>query len=158
MNRLKLLLLLLVFPMSMVAEDDSYMALIITMKDMQTHTFALPDRPQVRFAEGELRVHSDVTDAAFPLAEVLRFNYEKVSQMGIYEPSDKATDLSYEGGVLILSNIKAGEQACIYGTDGRLVRQLTAKRTGTYRLNLSSLATGVYVVRTGKTSYKITKR
>ena len=138
--------------------QDMIMTLVVTMKNQQTHEFALTDRPQVRFEGDQLVVQSDRTVASFPMADVLRFHYEKQSYVGIYEPEDDTPELRYEGGVLIISGIKAGETAAIYASDGRLVRQLDATRTGTYRLSLASLSTGVYIVRTGKTNYKITKR
>ena len=160
MNMKKILFLLMVLltcPIAAMA-DDMIMTLVVTMKNQQTHQFALTDRPQVRFSGDQLVVHSDRTDVSFAIADVLRFHYEKYSYVGIYEPEDDGPDVSYEGGVLVISGIKAGETVAVYSSDGRVVRQLNATRTGTYRLNLSALSTGVYIVRTGKANYKITKR
>lgn len=158
MKHLKLLLITLFALSAPIYADDLITTLIVTTKDMQTHQFALTDRPQVRFNGDQLVVLSDRTDASYPLANVLRFHYEKVSYVGIYDHEDQSPDLSYDGNVLIISNIKAGDVASVYGSDGRLVRQLTAQRNGTYRLPLSNLPSGVYLVRTGNTTFKITKR
>lgn len=158
MKPLKLLIIaLLTCPVSMFA-DDMVTALSVLTKDNQTHIFALPEKPQVKFEGANLVVHTTKTDATFPLDNVLRFTYEKISYDGIYENQDEKPQLSYEGGTLIIQNIKAGETASIYTTDGRLVRQMTAKRTGTYRLNLAELNAGVYIIKAGNTTYKITKR
>jgi hypothetical protein len=45
----------------------------------------------------------------------------------------------------------------VFALDGTLVRQLKPQRSGTYRLNLSELPSGLYIVKADNTTYKITK-
>lgn len=160
MKRRMILLLAaaLLVPMSSLWAADLVTTLIILTKDNAQHQFALPDKPKVTFEGNNLLVTSDKTTASFALSDVVRFTYQDIDPSGIQEVYSKDTGVSFEDGVLVISQIKANSTVCVYSLDGRLVRQLAAKRAGTYRLNLSSLSFGVYLVKTGSLTYKITKR
>lgn len=160
MKRRMILLLAaaLLVPMSSLWAADLVTTLIILTKDNAQHQFALPDKPKVTFEGNNLLVTSDKTTASFALSDVVRFTYQDIDPSGIQEVYSKDTGVSFEDGVLVISQIKANSTVCVYSLDGRLVRQLAAKRAGTYRLNLSSLPFGVYLVKTGSLTYKITKR
>ena len=68
------------------------------------------------------------------------------------------TGVDFQGDVLVISQLKANSSVGIYALDGKLIRQLTAPHAGTYRLNLSELPTGLYLVKADNVTYKILKR
>ena len=76
---------------------------------------------------------------------------------GIDEIQDEPAGISQEGDVLVISQVKAGATVSVFALDGKLVRQLKPQRSGTYRLNLSELPSGLYIVKADNTTYKITK-
>lgn len=153
-----LLAVVLLTPMSSLWAADLVTTLIVLTKDNAQHQFALPDKPKVSFEGKNLIVVSDKTTTTFALSDVVRFTYKDLDPSGIQEVYIKETNVSLEDGMLVVSQVKANSNVCVYSLDGRLVRQLAVKRAGTYRLNLSSLPFGVYLVKTGSLTYKITKR
>lgn len=153
-----LLAVVLLTPMSSLWAVDLVTTLIVLTKDNAQHQFALPDKPKVSFEDKNLIVVSDKTTTTFALSDVVRFTYKDLDPSGIQEVYIKDTNVSLEDGMLVVSQVKANSNVCVYSLDGRLVRQLAVKRAGTYRLNLSSLPFGVYLVKTGSLTYKITKR
>lgn len=153
-----LLAVVLLTPMSSLWAADLVTTLIVLTKDNAQHQFALPDKPKVSFEGKNLIVVSDKTTTTFVLSDVVRFTYKDLDPSGIQEVYIKDTNVSLEDGMLVVSQVKANSNVCVYSLDGRLVRQLAVKRAGTYRLNLSSLPFGVYLVKTGSLTYKITKR
>ena len=160
MRRRMILLLaaVLLTPMSCLWAANLVTTLIVLTKDNAQHQFALPDKPKVSFEGKNLIVVSDKTTTTFALSDVVRFTYKDLDPSGIQEVYIKDTNVSLEDGMLVVSQVKANSKVCVYSLDGRLVRQLAVKRAGTYRLNLSSLPFGVYLVKTGSLTYKITKR
>lgn len=152
-----LLLLLLAWPIEMLA-DDQLATLIVKMKSGSETAFFLKDKPQVKFEGTNLKVTSSAGDATFALADVLRFTYAKKDPAGINETIDEKTGVALQDDVLVISQMKANSTVNVYSMDGKLVRQLTAQRAGTYRLSLSSLPAGVYIVKADNITYKITKR
>lgn len=153
-----LLAVVLLIPMPYLWANDLITTLVVLTKDNAQHQFALPDKPKISFEGNNLLVSSDKTTATFALSDVIRFTYQDIDASGIQEVYSKDAGVSFEDGVLVVSQIKANSTVCVYSLDGRLVHQLAAKRAGTYRLNLSSLPFGVYLVKTGSLTYKITKR
>lgn len=132
--------------------------LVVLTKDGVETTFLLSEKPEVRFADTSLRVVSTKADVTYQLSDILRFTYLKKSSTGIDDIVDNSAEVDYQEGTLVISRLKANDTVGIYSLDGALVRQLTAERAGTYRLNLAPLPQGVYVVKAGNTSYKIMKR
>ena len=125
MKRLQLLLLLLLaWPIGVLA--DNLNTLVVTMKNGAETAFFLKDKPNVTFEGTNLKVVSEKTTTSFALADVLRFTYVKRDPSGINEQIVDPTEISYEDGVLVISQIKAGASVGVYALDGKLVRQLKA--------------------------------
>ena len=157
MKRLQLLLLMLIaLPVGLLA--DNLNTLIVMMKNGTETAFFLKDKPNVTFEGANLKVVSEKTTTTFALSDVLRFTYVKKDPMGIDEQMIDPTEINYKDGVLVISQIKAGASVGIYALDGKLVRQLKAQHSGTYRLSLSELPTGLYLVKADNVTYKITKQ
>ena len=157
MKKLQLLLLmLLALPIGMLA--DSQNTLVVKLKNGAETTFFLKDKPNVTFEGTDLKVVSNKETVTFALSDVLRFTYVKKDPSGIDETVVDPTEVSYEDGVLIISQLKQGASVDIYSLDSKLVRQLKAYRSGTYRLNLSELPTGLYLVKADNITYKIMKQ
>lgn len=164
MNKIKLLTITLLLTMLSVPTgmraDDKQNTLIVLTKDNVLHQFVLADKPTVTFEGTQLKVTCEKASASasFNLADVIRFTYDGKSAAGIDEMTIDPAEISMQDGTLVISQMKANSTVNVYSTDGKLVRQLKAQRAGTYRLNLSSLRSGVYLVKADNITYKITKR
>jgi hypothetical protein len=137
---------------------DQVETLIVTLKNGSQTAFFLKDKPQVTFEGTDLKVTSEAGITTFALADVLRFNYEKKDLSGINETVTDRTGVTFEGDILVISQLKANATVAIYAIDGKLLRQLKAHRSGTYRISLSELPLGLYLVKADNTTYKITKQ
>ena len=141
-----------------VKAGDEVETLIILMKNGSENAFFLKDKPKVTFEGTNLKVSATTGDVSYALADVLRFTYAKKSPTGISERVENPTGVNFDGDVLVISQLKANTTASIYALDGKLIRQLKPQRTGTYRINLSELPSGLYLVKADNVTYKITKR
>lgn len=137
---------------------DEVETLIILMKNGSENAFFLKDNPKVTFEGTSLKVSAATGDVSFALVDVMRFTYAKKSTSGISEQVENPTGVSFEGDVLVISQLKANTTASIYALDGKLIRQLKPQRAGTYRISLSELPSGLYLVKADNVTYKITKR
>ena len=134
--------------------------LVVLTKDGAKTEFLLGDNPKVLFKGKDLRITSAKADVTYALADILRFTYVNTNPTGINELAemDDPTEVSYQDGTLVLSQLKEGAVVGVYSLDGKLVQQLRAGHRGTYRLSLSSLPKGVYIVKADTITYKIMKR
>jgi hypothetical protein len=137
--------------------DDQVSTLIVTTKSGAETSFFLKDKPQVKFEGTDLKVTSSAGDATFALADVLRFTYAMREASGISETLDPETGITFKDNMLVISQVKQDSFVGVYSLDGKLVRQFTLQHSGTFRLSLSELPSGLYLVKAGNTTYKITK-
>ncbi len=158
-QRLLLLSLLMICFIGVRAADKQNTLFVLT-KGNVLHQFVLADKPKVTFEGTSLKVTCEKNASAsytFNLSDVIRFAYDAKSATGIDEIQDEPAGISQEGDVLVISQVKAGATVSVFALDGKLVRQLKPQRSGTYRLNLSELPSGLYIVKADNTTYKITK-
>ena len=134
--------------------------MVVTTKGGAKTEFLLTVKPYVKFEGTNLRITSTKADFTFALADVVNFTYINTDPSGITEfaKTDDPTEISYQEGTLVLSQLKKGTVVGIYTLDGKLVGQLKADRQRTYRLSLSSLPKGVYIVKADSITTKIMKR
>lgn len=151
---------LLAFAVTSVWAADKQNTLIVLTKNNVMHQFVLADKPKVTFEGNQLMVTCEnaSASASFNLSDIIRFTYEGKDAAGIDELTVDPAEISMEGGTLVISQMKANSTVNVYSMDGKLVRQLTAQRAGTYRLSLSSFPAGVYLVKADNTTFKITKQ
>lgn len=155
-----ILSLLFAFAVTSVWAADKQNTLIVLTKNNVMHQFVLADKPKVTFEGNQLKVTCEKASASasFNLSDIIRFTYEGKNTSGIDELTVDPAEISMEGGTLVISQMKANSTVNVYSMDGKLVRQLTAQRAGTYRLSLSSFPAGVYLVKADNTTFKITKQ
>ena len=160
MKQRLLLLSLLMACVICVRAADKQNTLFVLTKGNVLHQFVLADKPKVTFEGTSLKVTCENNASAsytFNLSDVVRFAYDAKSATGIDEIQDETAGISQEGDVLVISQVKAGATVSVFALDGKLVRQLKPQRSGTYRLNLSELPSGLYIVKADNITYKITK-
>ena len=156
--RKRLLLLSFLTATAVGMYADQFEILVVKLKNGTETEFFLKDKPQVRFEGTDLKVTSSLGDTSFALADVLRFTYTKREGTGIDEIIDNKKGIGIQDGVLVISQLEAGTNVSIYSLDGKLLRQSNAQHAGTFRLSLSELPSGIYLVKIDNVTYKITKR
>ena len=159
MKKAILLIFMLACSIGMRAADKQNTLFVLT-KGNVLHQFVLADKPKVTFEGTSLKVTCENNASAsytFNLSDVIRFAYDAKSATGIDKIVEEPVAISQEGDVLVISQVKAGATVSVYALDGKLVRQLKSQRSGTYRLNLSELPSGLYIVKADNITYKITK-
>lgn len=135
--------------------------LVVETRNGGETTFMLSEKPEATFEGQYLRVKSEKADVLFAITDVLRFTYVKHSVVGIddLQVDTEPTEVNFQqDGTLVISQLKAGASVGVYALDGKLVQRLKARHKGTYRLSLSSLPKGVYIVKADNITYKIMKR
>lgn len=155
-NVLALLVLLTVFCVGTRAAQVE--TLVVKLKNGSETAFFLKDKPQVKFEGTNLKVTSSAGDTTFALADVLQFTYDKRDTSGINETVTEPTGVIFKDDVLVVSQLKVNAVVSVYGLDGILVRQWKAPHAGTFRLSLSELPSGLYLVKVDNITYKIMKR
>jgi hypothetical protein len=153
---LTMLLAMFALPVPLLAADNP-VTLVVLTRDNAQHMFVLTDKPEVTFEGTDLVVTCVNSTTTFALPDVIRFTYLNATD-AVEELTADEAHVNFKDGMIVIDQLKAGATVAVYSVDGRLVRQLTARESGSYSVNLSELPTGVYVVKADRVTYKIAKR
>ncbi|UKK53454.1 leucine-rich repeat protein [Prevotella sp. E2-28] len=139
-------------------DDHMRTAIVVWMKDGSTHTFYLRHEPIITVQNRNLHIESRAGTVEVPLTSVARYTFDRYDITGVTEMSDEKTDVSLEHNQLVVTGLKIGDNVDVYDVSGKLIQHVQSRRNGSYRINLSSLPTGVYVVKANQTTVKFMKR
>ena len=137
----KLFFSLLTLFAAIVSWADS--ALFVHQKSGGVVEYAFSEKPVVTYSEGYLVISVPEASVSYPLSNLQKFTFGDVDDQvtRIVAPVNTAPQPTY-----------------IYSLDGKLMRTLQPSEDGTTSASLEGLPSGTYVVKNGKTSYKVLKR
>ncbi len=118
-------------------------ALIVHQKSGGTVEFAFSEKPVVTYEGDHLVISVDGASVSYPLSDMQKFTFGELSEnyTRIIAPVNVAPQPTY-----------------IYSLDGKLMRTLQPSEDGSTSASLEGLTPGTYVIKNGKTSYKVLKR
>lgn len=140
MKKLVLSLLTLIAATAAWAET----ALVVHQKSGGTVMYAFSDKPVVTYDEGYLIISVEGTQVSYPLSDMQKFTFEQVEE-------DQVTLITAPASV-------APQPTYIYSIDGKLMRTLQPSENGTTSASVDGLPTGTYIIKNGKTTYKVAKK
>lgn len=133
------------------AADD---ALNLTMKDGTVHSFLLAEKPVITMGEGKLNVATDNATATYNLYDVDQYTFG--TPTGIKGIS-AADNISLGGDNIVFGGLKA-KNVTVCTLDGSRVNATVAATANATSVSLSSLPSGVYIVKADNIAIKINKK
>ncbi len=130
----------------------AFTGLKVTLTDGSSTIISMEECPIVKFIGDKLLVTTDVSTTEFERSKVKTFNY--ISPSSIDGINNDGNVVSNTGDSLQFGNLPANSEISVYDVSGKLVKNATAG--GSYRINISDLSAGVYVVSVNGVSTKIT--
>lgn len=127
--------------------------LIVSRTDGSKASFAFADDPVVRNSASELTVESSASSIAVPFADLLNYYFSETDLVGVEEINSGETH-SYRDGKVTFTGLTPGSQILVFSMEGREVLCCEADSEGFAFVDLNGLGTGVYIVRTGNSSFK----
>lgn len=131
--------------------------LVVHLMSGETYNYVLlNEEPTISFSGDKIVITTSTAEHQFAMEAVKYFNYENKSTTGIGDVS--ADGMRYTGDRIVFSGLPANCPIYIYGTGGQLHLKTAADAQGNAVVELSSLSTGVYIVKANNISTKITKK
>lgn len=153
-----LLSLLLGWSLMAMAEEVSVTTLEVWTRSGQKIAYALSEQPVATYSGSDLVLTTSEVVVNYPLMELHKFTFGTAETSTVNAIVSPAGHVHQQSRTLLLSGFRPGEQVVLYGIDGRQVLSGTMADDGTLQLSLRTLATGVYVVKTGSLTHKIVIR
>jgi hypothetical protein len=137
---------------------DDY-ALLVNVKDGKILEYRFNIEPVISFSDKYMVLQ---TNEDAPLKFILD-DVDKLTFSGKITGIDKVVDkssairISVSAGAVLVDGLKPADKVSLYGANGALLFSVKADTQGRATINVSRLATGVYVVYTPTNSFKFTK-
>ena len=118
-------------------------ALFVHQKSGGVVEYAFSEKPVVTYKEGHLVISAAEASVMYPLSDMQKFTFGEVDDQvtRIVAPVDMAP-----------------QPTQIYSIDGKLMRTYQPGENGTTSASLEGLTSGTYIIKNGKTSYKVLKK
>ena len=148
----KLLLSLLAVFCSMIAKAEEK-SLIITFSDNTTQTFVLSTLPQITMANNKMTILAGATTAEYDLYKIKTFTFSGTTSIGNIEDN---SDIKTEGNKIIIEGTNANVR--IFSIDGKSTTIKTTNTSNSTVIDISSLNSGVYIIKANDKTVKISKQ
>ncbi len=132
------------------AEDKS---LIITFNDNTTQTFVLSTLPQITMANNKMTILAGATTAEYDLYKIKTFIFSGTTSIGNIEDN---SDIKTEGNKIIIEGTNANVR--IFSIDGKSTTIKTTNTSNSTVIDISSLNSGVYIIKANDKTVKISKQ
>ena len=132
------------------AEDKS---LIITFSDNTTQTFVLSALPQITMANNKMTISAGSTTAEYDLYKIKTFTFSGTTSIGNIEDN---SDIKTEGNRIIIEGTNANVR--IFSIDGKPATIKTINTSNSTVIDISSLNSGVYIIKANDKTVKISKQ
>lgn len=118
-------------------------ALFVHQKSGGVVEYAFSEKPVVTYKDGHLVISAAEASVMYPLSDMQKFTFGEVDDQvtRIVAPVDMAP-----------------QPTQIYSIDGKLMRTYQPGENGATSASLEGLTSGTYIIKNGKTSYKVLKK
>lgn len=134
-------------------------SLVVWAKDGTNVAYALEKLPQLEFGETSLSLTCGSEQVTYMFENTDRITYASVDFTGIanVEGADKRLFVVGEQGIEFPIALE-DRKVSLYDAGGKLCLSLLVRKGDTYALPLSSLSTGIYIIKVNDSTCKIVKR
>lgn len=154
MKKLKVCLILLVMLIAVSVKAENVKYLVFNSGGEQT-VIALADEPVITINEGTLKVTvAGVEKLLADLSEGLTYSFSPVAPTSVLAVLAEESSRLEQGHVYI-AHAHEGETVRVFSVDGKLAASQRISSEGTADIDLTTLGSGLYIVKTAKTSIKV---
>ena len=139
--------------------QDKVPGIIVELANGQKVEYRLADNPKFVFDGQTITLTADGVQVEYTpseLAKVMTGDVEGAT--GIVETEKQSGDIKVEAGFARLSGFTAGEAVRVYSIGGSLVTTRYIESDGSLVIPISTLPSGISIIKTNQQTIKITKR
>lgn len=151
------LLLFFCFQLCVLAEEIIPTVEVWT-KSGKRIAYSLSEHPVVTYLETDLVLTTTHLTVNYPLAELHKFTFGTVTTAIESTSIQSDGQMRMHGETLHISGFCPKESVSVYSIEGKKVLDTTTNSEGSVTIDINSLATGIYVVKTGSITHKFIKK
>ena len=138
-------------------EEDGAYKLVLWFTNGTTAVYALQDEPVITYSEETLTVDCKDVHNEIAFADIIKYTFETGKPDNISQ-TKQGRDFAMEGNTLLLQAPEGGLNVQIMTIDGKTIVSQSMAAGEQTTISLSSLHTGIYLIKLNNTTYKIIKK
>ena len=139
--------------------QDKVPGIIVELANGQKVEYRLADNPKFVFDGQTIKLTAESVAVEYTPSELAKVTTGEVEgATGIEELETKLGDIKVEAGFARLSGFTAGEAVKIYSIGGSLVATHYVESDGSLVIPISSLPSGISIIKTNQQTIKITRK
>lgn len=143
-----------------VSVPEPFLRFYVWLRSGEVHGYDLEERPEVKIGETVFTLHSAKHTVEYQADNILYFTLQDAAVNdpdGISLP-EATSKMQFKEGELQLTGCTPNSAVSVYDMAGLLVQTVQTDANGNLSLSLNSLRSGIYIIRTNNTTFKIQKR
>ncbi len=139
--------------------QDKVPGIIVELTNGQKIEYRLSDNPKLVFDGQTITLTADGVSVEYTPSELAKVTTGEVENAtGIEELKSQQGDIKVEAGFARLSGFTAGEVVRVYSVGGSLVATHYVESDGSLVIPISSLPSGISIIKTNQQTIKITRK
>ena len=159
MKKLLFFLLSLLFVLGKMNSfaQDKVKGIIVELSSGKKMEFRLDDHPKLVFDGQTIKLTADGVQVEYAPLDLMKLTMGQVSNVssGIEEHTSAQNDIKVEAGFVRLNGFKEGDSIAVYSSNGAKLAEYRIGFNGSLVIPISSLPTGISVIKTNKQFIKI---
>ncbi len=159
MKKLLFFLLSLLFVLGKMNSfaQDKVKGIIVELSSGKKMEFRLDDHPKLVFDGQTIKLTADGVQVEYAPLDLMKLTMGQVSNVssGIEERTSAQNDIKVEAGFVRLNGFKEGDSIAVYSSNGAKLAEYRIGFNGSLVIPISSLPTGISVIKTNKQFIKI---
>lgn len=142
-------------------ETDNATCLVVKLQDGGESIFFLGKSPKLMYFSDSLAVVYDNQQLNFALKDIKDYHFEERNPAGIGQTekgSVQQGQADFTQGIANFTHYPAGSRIMVYTLEGRRVAVVEVGKDGSAQLDMRNQPVGIYIVNTGKQSFKWLKK
>jgi len=128
------------------------------MKDSAKEIFYLADNPIVTFEGDMMKISSVKIVKEVERAKVRKLTIDDVSGVADFDTGDNIVRWTFISDCIVIGRgLESGETVSVYNMAGMLISRVNSDTSGECRIELMSLSSGIYLIKTKNTTFKFMK-
>lgn len=137
-----------------MSAEQYVQALKVEKKDGTTDTYLFSAKPEITFEGRKMLVTTTDASTSYRLKEIAQYFFSEVSEIESVE-ADEVRFVTIAPGIIDIISQSPVCEVCVYDLQGRAVAAKVKTENTTVHVDLTTLATGFYILNTPKHSIKI---
>ena len=143
-----------------VGAQDMVPGIIVELSSGKKVEFRLADNPKIVFDGQTIKLTADGINVEYTPTEFVKLTTGEVQNnaSGITELTSHQENIAVKDGYVCLNGFNSNDAVSVFSVDGKLVATYHIPTNGSISIPISTLPSGISIIRTNNQSIKIIKR